>query len=138
MIVYRILLPVTNNVERARDQAAFVTNLPTSADEVSVVVCYTLGDEEADAPSDQQRIEQVETVKLVRDHMQEHGIDVELVEARDPPAEGILEVATRFDVDHIAMGSRKRTPAGKAVFGSVAQQVLLEADVPVTVVALSG
>jgi nucleotide-binding universal stress UspA family protein len=39
-----------------------------------------------------------------------------------------------FDVDHVAMGSRQRSPAGKAIFGSVAQQVILDAAVPVTVV----
>jgi nucleotide-binding universal stress UspA family protein len=98
-------------------------------------VTHTLTAEEADAPDDQQRVEQVETVKLVRDYLTERGISVELAEARHPPADGILEIAADFDVDHVAMGSRKRSPTGKVVFGSVAQQVLLEADVPVTVVA---
>jgi|AntRauMinimDraft_4_1070384.scaffolds.fasta_scaffold00090_6 nucleotide-binding universal stress UspA family protein len=133
--MYRILLPVDNEADRARDQAAFVADLPAAADDVSVVVTHTLTDEEADAPGDQRRVDQVETVKLVRDYLGERGIAVELAEARHPPADGILEIAAEFDVDHIAMGSRKRSPAGKVVFGSVAQQVLLEADVPVTVVA---
>jgi nucleotide-binding universal stress UspA family protein len=133
--MYRILIPVDNDADRARDQAAFVSDLPAAADNVSVVVTHTLTAEEADAPDDQQRVEQVETVKLVRDYLTERGISVELAEARHPPADGILEIAADFDVDHVAMGSRKRSPTGKVVFGSVAQQVLLEADVPVTVVA---
>lgn len=133
--MYRILLPVDNDVDRAHDQAAFVAGLPATADDVTVVVTHTLTDEEASAPGDQQRVEQVETVKLVRDYLTDRGIAVELAEARHPPADGILEIAAEFDADHIAMGSRKRSPTGKVVFGSVAQQVLLEADVPVTVVA---
>ncbi len=53
---------------------------------------------------------------------------------QQPPADGIVELADEFDADQIVMGSRKRSPTGKAVFGSVSQQVLLEADDPVTVV----
>jgi len=133
--MYRILLPVDNDPDRAHDQAAFVAALPATADDLSVVVTHTLTAEEADAPGDQRRVGQVETVKLVRDYLSERDIAVELAEARHPPADGILELAAEFDADHVAMGSRKRSPAGKVVFGSVAQQVLLEADVPVTVVA---
>ncbi|WP_232703187.1 universal stress protein [Halobacterium wangiae] len=132
--MYRILLPVDNDADRARGQAAFVADLPATADDVTAVVTHTLTSEEADAPDAQQHVERVVTVKLVRDYLAERGIGVELAEARQPPADGILEIAAEFDVDHIAMGSRKRSPTGKVVFGSVAQQVLLEADVPVTVV----
>ena len=133
--MYRILLPVDNDTDRARDQAAFVADLPATADDVSVVVTHTLTAEEVDAPDDRQRVGQVETVKLVRAALEDRGVAVELAEARQPPADGILELVDEVDADHVAMGSRKRSPAGKVVFGSVAQQVLLEADVPVTVVA---
>jgi nucleotide-binding universal stress UspA family protein len=55
-------------------------------------------------------------------------------EVDDDPAAGIVEVADQLGADRILVGGRDRTPAGKAVFGSVAQQVLLTADCPVTYV----
>jgi nucleotide-binding universal stress UspA family protein len=38
------------------------------------------------------------------------------------------------DADLVVVGARKRTPVGKAVFGSVTQSVVLDSPVPVTVV----
>lgn len=51
----------------------------------------------------------------------------------DEPADAILSVAEDEDVDRIYVYSRKRSPVGKAVFGSTLQDVILGADVPVVV-----
>ncbi|MFU8867653.1 universal stress protein, partial [Natronococcus sp.] len=45
-----------------------------------------------------------------------------------------LHAAERFDADLLVLGARRRSPVGKAVFGSVAQSVLLETDRPAMVV----
>ncbi|MBX0324617.1 universal stress protein [Halomicroarcula sp. F13] len=132
--MYRILVPVDADPDRARGQAAFVAELPTAAENIEAIVTHALTPEEIDAPDELQSVDRVETVRLVRDYLEERDVAVELAEGSLPPADGILELSTEFDVDHIAMGSRKRSPTGKVVFGSVAQQVLLESDVPVTVV----
>ncbi|WP_435185606.1 universal stress protein [Halobellus sp. EA9] len=50
------------------------------------------------------------------------------------PIEEILDVASRKDPRYIVLGGRKRSPAGKAIFGSVTQSVLLEAERPVVTV----
>jgi nucleotide-binding universal stress UspA family protein len=47
------------------------------------------------------------------------------------PAKEILDEAERLDARYIIVGGRKRTPIGKAVFGSITQSVLLNADRPV-------
>jgi len=48
--------------------------------------------------------------------------------------EAIVEQATTLDADLVVVGGRKRSPAGKAVFGSTAQEIMLNAPCPVTFV----
>lgn len=50
------------------------------------------------------------------------------------PAEEILSVADEVKADLIVIGVRKRSPLGKLVTGSTAQQVLLDATCPVLAV----
>lgn len=51
----------------------------------------------------------------------------------DPDSE-IVRVANDLGVDRIVIGGSGRSPAGKALFGDHAQQVLLNASCPVTYV----
>ncbi|MDS0259234.1 universal stress protein [Haloarcula sp. S1CR25-12] len=132
--MYRILVPVDTDPDRARGQAAFVEELPTSAENIEVIVTHALPPDDVKDPDDADGIEQVETVQLARDYLEDRGYAVTLAEGRLPPADGILDIAEEHEADHIVMGSRKRSPTGKVIFGSVSQQVLLESPVPVTVV----
>lgn len=50
------------------------------------------------------------------------------------PATEIVNVANDLGVDRIVIGGSGRSPAGKAVFGDHAQQVLINAACPVTYV----
>ena len=50
------------------------------------------------------------------------------------PAEVIVEMAEGLDARYVVVGGRRRSPVGKAVFGSTTQTVLLEADAPVVAV----
>jgi nucleotide-binding universal stress UspA family protein len=45
--------------------------------------------------------------------------------------EEILSLAEEAEPRYLVVGGRKRTPVGKAIFGSVTQSILLEADQPV-------
>jgi nucleotide-binding universal stress UspA family protein len=52
----------------------------------------------------------------------------------DEKGEEIVEFAEEHDVDLVVVGGRRRSPSGKAVFGSTAQAVMLNAPCPVTFV----
>ncbi len=49
-------------------------------------------------------------------------------------ADGIVAVAEEHDAGRVIVGGRNRSPTGKAVFGSIAQEVMLTAPCPVTFV----
>lgn len=54
------------------------------------------------------------------------------------PVDEILAVAGEVDARYLVVGGRRRSPAGKAIFGSITQSVLLNADRPVTTVMTDG
>ncbi|NHW23007.1 MAG: universal stress protein [Archaeoglobales archaeon] len=61
------------------------------------------------------------------------GVDYEtklLVRGKEP-AEDIIEFADEIRASLIVIGVRKRRPAGKLLFGSVAQEVILYSSQPV-------
>lgn len=50
------------------------------------------------------------------------------------PAKGILDAIESEDPSYVVIGSRRRTPVGKALLGSTTQSVLLHTDVPVVAI----
>ena len=49
---------------------------------------------------------------------------------RSDPRDDLIAVAEEVDADLIVIGLRRRTPVGKLILGSNAQQVLLDAQLP--------
>ena len=61
------------------------------------------------------------------------GVEVEthlLVRGLEP-ADDIITFSEENNAELIVMGVRKRSPVGKLLFGSVAQRVILNTDIPV-------
>jgi nucleotide-binding universal stress UspA family protein len=50
------------------------------------------------------------------------------------PTEEVLAAARELDARYVVIGGRRRSPVGKALFGSTTQEVLLESDRPVVTV----
>lgn len=74
------------------------------------------------------------TIRDLEDHLSATGVDIEVRGAIGDHGESIVELAESVGADRVIVGGRKRSPTGKAVFGSTAQEVLLNAPCPVTFV----
>lgn len=78
-----------------------------------------------------------ESISGVRRQLADSGLEHEVLHyttsGRDA-AEELVHVAEELDVSAIVLGLRRRTVTGKFLFGSTAQRVLLDANVPVIAV----
>ena len=110
-------------------------------DTLEVVLVYEEGDhaylvnqymDEAETLSADQAQELAEEV--IADTASSVTDDYEPIGRVGNPAKEILERADAVDADYIVIGGRSRSPVGKALFGSVTQSVLLDADCPVVTV----
>ena len=134
--MYRILVPVDTNESRAMRQVEFVTSLPDAADAVEVILQFVYHGEAQDAPDEVRAVasaRRIESVRTAMDRLEEAGVEFVVVEESGDTAQDIIDRGDEDDVDLIVLGGRKRSPAGKVIFGSVTQSVLLNTDRPVTV-----
>lgn len=152
--MYRVLLPVAAETARARAQIESVLELPQADSAVFVDVLHVHDDvstpdaewaaggftetyeEEMDELRELQRLP--DSVAAVVDALEEGDLEFAVHEATGEPAELIRSYADERNSDVIVVGVGKRSPVGKALFGSVAQAVILESDRPVTVVPESA
>jgi len=139
--MYEVLVPVDSDLERARAAMEAAASLPKADQAVQVTVLNVEKElDVVDAEGGTARSGEwydptdfPQSVEQAREFFEDAGISVETRREHADPAESILEVAEELGVDLIVMSGRTRTPAGKVLFGSVTQSVLLNADVPVTV-----
>lgn len=68
--------------------------------------------------------------------LRKEGLDHEMHELiqGNSPTEDLVEVARQTDAEMIVIGIRRRSPVGKLILGSNAQEILLDADCPVLAV----
>lgn len=74
------------------------------------------------------------TIRDLVSEISRADVDYEIRGAVGDHGTSIVDLATDVDADRVVVGGRKRSPTGKAVFGSTAQEVLLSAPCPVTFV----
>ncbi|WP_254862971.1 universal stress protein [Halovivax gelatinilyticus] len=134
--MYRVLLPVDTDDDRARAQATYVTELPEASEAVEAIVLFVFQGEGEELPDELQRFNSASRISSVRtatETLEANGVPYSVVEDSRDTVDDILAVADEHDVDSIVLGGRKRSPVGKAIFGSVTQSVILETDRPVVV-----
>ena len=138
--MYRILLPTDSDDQRARRVAEAIVDLPGDPGEIKVTILnvfeeFEVTDEGPRVSSDNYFDESdfPDSVDEVTEIFTPAGIESEKRREHGDPTETILAVAEEIDADLIAIGGRKRSPAGKVLFGSVTQSVLISSDRPVLV-----
>lgn len=137
--MHTILMPVTANIDRAMGQAETIASLPLIREEVNVVIINVL-DEDASIPesSDMLKPERLDSIRQTKSFLEDQGISVETKRVAGDPVRTIVELANEINADSIFVGGTKRSPAGKAVFGSTSQKIILNAQQPVTVTIQSN
>lgn len=140
--MYRVLVAVDEDMERANQVAETVVDLPGHDDLAAVILNvfeeFEVTDEggrvDSESLYDEKSIP--ESVESVRKSLETEGIETIDRREHGEPAETILHVAEETDANAIVMSARKRSPTGKVLFGSVTQSVLLSANRPVIVTSM--
>ncbi len=73
-------------------------------------------------------------VRAFADALEEHDVRYEVRGAVGNVTEELVAAALEMGADRLIVTGHRRSPTGKAVFGSVSQDLLLEAPCPVTYV----
>jgi nucleotide-binding universal stress UspA family protein len=126
--MYTIVVGVDEDEERAVAQGQEILDMPLDRSEVQVTVVHAFEDNPEGAS-----VTQVGSVREIRELLEDAGIAVELEAAGADPAAAITNFADREEADLVVVAGRKRTPAGKVLFGSVTQGVILGTRRPVLV-----
>ncbi len=139
--MFRVLLSVDSDEERALAAAKAVTSLPGDPEAIHVTILNV--EKEIDARDSGGAVKSEEwydesafpeSATAAKEHLEAAGVAVDMRREHGDPAEMVLAVADEVDADRIVLSGRRRSPAGKVLFGSVTQSVLLDATRPVTVV----
>ena len=122
-----VVLAVDDDEDRAVLQAERVRDLEFSPESLRVTVLHVFTENREGAS-----VSQFGPAREARDVLEDAGIEVSLDERSGEPEVAITRYAEREEgADLICVAGRKRSPAGKAMFGSVSQSIMLDTDLPV-------
>jgi nucleotide-binding universal stress UspA family protein len=103
-------------------------------DAVAVVHVYERAEDEGEWPSSEQDLD------AVRALLEEHAVRGEIVEEAlgSSVTDRILAAVQERGARMLVLGIRKRSPVGKLLLGSSAQQLIMDAGCPVVCVPAAG
>lgn len=138
-----VVIAAVDRSERAENVTSEAASLARAFDEPlhilhvmsrnEFVEIETTSVEENNRPIDIERIEEIAAEQANEAAI---GVDraYETVGRVGDATSEVLRYANEQDTRYVVVGGRKRSPTGKAVFGSVTQSILLNADCPVVTV----
>lgn len=131
--MYHVVMGVGEEVDQAVEQARAIIDLPRDAESIHVIIAYAFSFKR---PND--NLTDLESVQEVISIFDDADVEYDLRDTQAEPSEFVIEVAADVGADLICVGGRKRTPAGKVLFGSVSQQILFKSNRPVLVAPRTG
>jgi nucleotide-binding universal stress UspA family protein len=147
MSIETVLLAVGTEDEKRADQLAKEAIAIAEPANAEVVLTHVFTDEEFDGIRANLGVDETSegstpdavaerhtTTRALAKALSDAGVRYSIRGAVGDHAEEVVEAAKATDADRVVVGGRSRSPTGKAVFGSVAQQVMLSAPCPVTFV----
>ena len=131
-MVYRVLVPVDTDENRAINQASYVARFRDAPEtvEATVLYVYPLGRAPDD---DDDAFTEVPAAVAAAEHLEERGVPVTRHVESGLVPERIVDTADELDADEIVVGGRKRSGVQKVLLGSTTQDVLLSTERPVTI-----
>lgn len=135
-----VLVPVSESEDEAMRVERTVLESPFAAEEIRCVVLNVF-EEFKLKPAEWASIDSEDfydtqfprVAATVASNLAQAGFTVDVRREHGHLAETILDVAAEVDASAIVMAGKKRSSVGKALFGSVTQAVLLDAQIPVVV-----
>lgn len=131
--MYRVLLPVDGKVDRAREQVDAVAELPDAPGNVSVTILHVFEDSDIETSANVADATDLKEVTVAKEVLEEQDIEVTVDSRGGAAGTSIIRAAEETDANSIFISGPKRSPASKALFGSVTQFVILNANRPVMV-----
>lgn len=138
--MYHILIPIDDDEARTVQAVNSATELTSHGCEVRTTLLnvfeefeVTEGESSVSSSELYDPNNPPETVDHAHEQLEHNDIEVDIRREHGDPAESIVAVAQEIGADVIMMGGRKQSAIRKALLGSTTQQVLLNADRPVTV-----
>jgi nucleotide-binding universal stress UspA family protein len=147
MTIEAVVIAVGRNEgDRARRLAEVGVELAAAGAEITLVHTFEtaeaanetaerLGLEDGSAADLARRLDSVREVVRA---LEASGVGVDVDGRVGDPGAAVASVAADLAADRVVVGGHDRSPTGKAVFGSTAQDVLLSAPCPVTFVRPEG
>lgn len=120
----RVLLGVGGSSDSVAALDRTIERAEVAGDELTVAIL--------DNPKSERSVERV--TELARDRLDESPIDATIKQLNGDPGPALVELADKGDYEQVVLGGGKRSPMGKLTVGPIAEFVLMNGEVTVTLV----
>jgi len=141
-MIETLLIAVADDKEQTRPVVEHAAEIAASLS-ARVVLYHAYEPEEFERLLSSLSYESADPAELARQHtavddaaeiLNDAGVEFSVAASTGEADEELSSYIETHDVDHVFLGRRERSPVGKAILGSVSQQVVLNTDAPCTLV----
>jgi nucleotide-binding universal stress UspA family protein len=141
-MIDNVLIAVEDNQERMRPVVEHASEI-ADALSATVTLFHVYGSGEFEDKLDARGLESADPsdialnesiIEMSSEMLRDAGLEFTVVAATGKAGEEVSDYIESHGIDHVFLGGRDLSPAGKALLGSVSQSVILRTDVPCTVV----